>query len=169
VQQRRDEGIDQVVKLFLTGVACIALVTACAMGGRSKQATAPAQAREAAPPTSAGATMPGEPDARAEIEQLYAEIEKQRQGLGMKEPSAAALPMPAQPMSAAPKSTDTTCKPAKTDKCTQSCTFSDSICDNAKKICDIAATMDKDAWAADKCAKSTETCKTAHETCCSCQ
>ena len=154
------------VKYFLASVACMGLVAACAMGGaqQSRQTAAPVAA------DSGGAsTMPGD-DPRAEIEKLSAEIDQKRTELGLAEPQmSSSASTPAEPMSTTPLSTDATCKPAKTDRCSQSCTFSDSICTNAARICKIAATLTADTWAAGKCSSSKQTCDSAHESCCSCQ
>ena len=150
------------VKRVVLGIAGIALVVAC---GAGKQ---PSMAAPVASETSAaGSPMPGDP--RAEIEHLWAVIEQQRGDLGLAAPSSPLAPGPATPMASTPRSTDETCKPAKTDKCTQSCTFSDSICKNAARICELAQQLAADTWAAEKCTRAKETCATAHESCCGCQ
>lgn len=163
------------VRIFALGVACMGLVAACAMGG-AKRASAPAEttaaAQTAAPPTAAAQTdaqtMPVA-DPRAEIERLSADIDARAGTLQLAPPPAGAALPDAQPMSSTPLSTDATCKPAKTDRCTQACTLSDSICDNAKRICDLAQQLTADAWAADKCSRAKQTCATAHDNCCGCQ
>jgi hypothetical protein len=141
----------------------VTLVVAC--GGATKQATTAAPV--AAETSSAGSPMPGDP--RAEIEHLWAVIEQQRTDLGLAAPSSPLAPGPATPMASTPLSSDDTCKPAKTDRCTQSCTFSDSICKNAARICEIAEQLVADTWAAEKCTRAKQTCDTAHESCCGCQ
>jgi len=151
------------VRPLVAGVACMAIVAAC---GARKHAASPQVASSqtmSAPPDS----MPRDP--RAEIEGLYREIEQQRGALDLPEPPAPAAGAQARPMASVPLSTDATCKPAKTDRCTQSCTFSDSICKNAERICELAAQMPQDTWAADKCERATQTCETAHDSCCGCQ
>lgn len=156
------------VRLFVAGALCMALVTACAMGGKpaSTSARAPETAPAVAGAQSEQTVMPADP--RTEIEQRYAEIEKQRADLGLAEPQVAPSSSAATPMASVPLSTDATCKPAKTDTCTQSCTFSDSICKNAERICVLAADM-KSEWAADKCASAKKTCESAHDKCCTCK
>ncbi len=147
------------VKAFVTSALCMAIVAAC--GASKQQATSPVAAE------SSTTSMPNDP--RAEIEQLWAAIEDQRGDLGIAAPTSPIEPGPASPMSSTPLSTDDTCRPAKTDKCTQSCTFSDSICKNAARICEIAQQLAADTWAAEKCTRAKQTCETAHETCCGCQ
>jgi hypothetical protein len=138
----------------------MAIVAACG-ASKANYAAAPVAAESSARP------MPGDP--RAEIEQLWAAIEQQRGDLGLAAPTSPIEPGPASPMASTPLSSDDTCKPAKTDKCTQSCTFSDSICKNAARICELAAQLTADTWAAEKCTRAKQTCETAHETCCTCQ
>jgi hypothetical protein len=149
------------VRLLGLGAACMVIVAACAS---SKQVRAPATE---APASTAGATMPNDP--HAEIERLYAEIEAQRGQGELPEPAAPATAAPAEAMASVPLSSEATCKPAKTDRCTQSCELSDSICTNAGRICELAAQIPQDAWAADKCGRAKQTCETAHESCCTCQ
>jgi len=146
----------------------MAIVAACAAGGKQAAMHSPAPAETTAAGSPGGEPpLPGKEDPRAEIDRRFAEIEEKRKSLDIQ--SYAAAPGPATPMASVPLSTDASCKPAKNDKCTQSCTFSDSICDNAKRICDLAASMEGDKWAADKCSSAKQTCDTAHENCCSCQ
>lgn len=64
---------------------------------------------------------------------------------------------------------DPTCKPAATDTCNQSCTLSDSVCENADKICKLAEKLPGDTYAADKCRSATDSCKRTRESCCGCQ
>lgn len=149
------------MRALVAGVACMAILAAC--GASKTQYASPAVAESSA----AGSPMPGDP--RAEIEQLWATIEQQRGDLGLAAPTSPIEPGPAAPMSTTPLSTDDTCKPAKTDKCTQSCTFSDSICKNAARICELAQQLAADTWAAEKCTRAKQTCETAHESCCGCQ
>jgi uncharacterized protein with beta-barrel porin domain len=60
------------------------------------------------------------------------------------------------------------CARAQSDTCTQTCTLSDSICDNSKKICELADQLAGDAWAAQKCADGKATCTAATQRCCEC-
>lgn len=154
------------VRCFVAGVACMALVAAC-VGGKKAAMHAPAPNAQETNVAGGAPTMAETP--QAEINRLSAEIDQKRTELHLQEPTPAAMPGPATPMSSVPSSTDPTCKPAKTDTCTQSCTFSDSICKNAQRICDLAQSMDGDTWAADKCSRAKQTCEAAHERCCSCQ
>jgi len=158
-----------VVKQFIAGVTCMALVTACAMGGSKRPASVPASADTTAPAVAGSASPLGE-DPTTEINRRYAEVEKQRDAMQLREPeiSSPLAPSAANPMATTPSSDDPTCKRAKNDTCDQSCELSDSICDNAKRICDLAAEM-KSEWAYEKCAKAKSTCETSHEKCCSCQ
>ncbi len=157
------------MKQFIAGVTCMALVTACAMGGAKRSASAPQSAETSAAGAAPSQSPLGE-DPTTEINRRYAEVEKQRDALQLPEPeiSSPLAPSGANPMAETPKSTDATCKPAKNDTCSQSCELSDSICDNATRICTLASEM-KSEWAYEKCAKAKSTCETSHEKCCSCQ
>ena len=132
-------------------------IIACAAS--NKAAVAPAA------PTSAdaGPVMPGNP--HAEISALEKHIVDQGGTFVAQDVMASA----AVPMTVAPKSSDATCHPAQTDRCSDSCKLSDSICDDAKKICDIATTLAGDTWAAGKCESGKTSCTDAHAHCCSCR
>lgn len=151
-------------------LACVALAVSC--GGARKVTSPPTAAPETTAPSSVeGAqTMPVD-DARAELERRVAELEQQRTTMGLPEPAISSSPAsePATPMGSVPQSADASCKPAKTERCTSSCTLSDSICTNASRICDLASQLAGDGWAATKCAQAKQTCESAHERCCSCQ
>jgi hypothetical protein len=165
--QHTDEGC-RMVKGSVTGVLVVAAcVTLASCGGRKAGPMAPTSA----PSTTGGAAaptdmMPGSP--KSEIERLFAEVEQRRTELALPEPTPEAPHSPASPMSAPPLSTDATCKPAKTDRCTTSCTLSDAICTNADKICKLASELAGDTWAADKCSRAKQTCDAAHTSCCGC-
>jgi hypothetical protein len=74
------------------------------------------------------------------------------------------------PMATKQVKDDATCRPAKTDTCTQMCSLSDSICDNKDRICELATTkLPGDAWAAGKCSDATKSCTDAHARCCDCK
>lgn len=144
------------------GVAfALMFVVACAMGGAQK-AAAP---REQAMP-SVASTAPG--SLKADLDQLYAQLEQDRESMGLEEPMAIATPAPI-PMATHPTTqTDAACHPAKSETCDSSCKLSDSICTNADKICKLAKDLEPDADAAAKCEKADKTCKTAHDKCCGC-
>lgn len=154
-------------------IALAALAVSC--GGARKvtspSTAAPETSPATAPSDAAGTqTMPVE-DARAELERRVAELEQQRTTMQLPEPaiSSSAASEGATPMGSVPRSTDASCKPARTERCTSSCTLSDSICTNASRICELASQLPGDGWAATKCAQAKQTCESAHETCCSCQ
>ncbi len=131
--------------LLLASLASVAIV-ACASNQRAQQVPA-AQA------------MPGASPQRDEIARLSQEIESQRSTLGLGATSA-------RPMNAGSDTAGCTRSTAST--CTQSCTLSDSICDNAKKICELAKQLPGDAWAEQKCSDGSATCDQARARCCAC-
>lgn len=152
----------------LAAIAWCAIVIACAAN--------PSANKGAVAPTSA-AQAPRSPQ-DDQINQLAAEIDRERAEMGLAEPavspacangacggSSLAIPMN-EPVT--PSSADKTCHPAPTDACKQSCTLSDSICVNSKKICEIAQQLTGDTWATQKCSESSATCKAAHDRCCAC-
>lgn len=146
------------------------IVIACAAGSKKQMAPSAAEPHtvQGAPIGAETSPMPASDHAR--IQQLADAIERDRTGGGFAEPTPAAIALlQPTPMATIPSSTDATCKPAKTDRCSSSCKLSDSICVNAGKICDIAKDLIGDKWAGDQCTKATATCNTSHETCCSCQ
>ena len=148
-----------------TAVLLGIVIASCA--ARSKSAAPPTAS--SAEPISMGATNP-----RAELDQLDADITAQMSKLGVERPA----PAPActnecaQQMStaaAAAVASDPQCKPAQSEKCTESCTLKDSICKNAGRICEIASQLGgNDAYANDKCTSGTASCDAAKQRCCSC-
>jgi hypothetical protein len=161
------------VRLLLTAAGTAAIV-ACAMGGAQKAQSLPTTAGAPAPQT---LPQPNRPE-DDQIAELAKRIDQDRGTLGLPEPT------PEKPTGAMPMSQDThpsvaptpvgpveptqaTCHPA-SDTCTQSCTLSGSICDNAKKICDIASELPGDAWASNKCVEGNQTCSAAKKRCCDC-
>lgn len=152
----------------LFAIALCAALASC--GGAKRPAMSPtSEVATVAPGTAAEPTqvMPGTP--RTEIDELWAKIEQERQTLGLTEPAPDPMPAAPERMSSVPMSTDASCRPAKTERCTSSCTLSDSICRNADRICELALGMPGDTWAAGKCARAKQTCESAHQSCCSCQ
>jgi len=136
------------------------LVAACAMGGRAQKSAAP-QESQAMP-----SVAPSSP--KAELDQLYAQVEAEREQLGLPEPMASGAPS-AIPMGEHPTTqTDAACHPAESETCTSSCTLSDSICTNADKICKLAKDLAPDPDAAAKCEKAGKSCTAAHDKCCGC-
>jgi hypothetical protein len=162
--QQRDESA--MVKRVASVALCVALA-ACAVGPPSR-AVSPQAAAEPEAGTPGAQAMPGDP--RAEIEALWERVEAERGQLGL-----TAVPAPegaapqATPMTTVPRSSDPSCQPAKTERCTSSCTLSDSICTNAQRICELAAQLPADDWARGKCAQATRTCESAHASCCGCR
>lgn len=69
---------------------------------------------------------------------------------------------------AVPSPGDASCRPAASERCTEACTLSTSICDNQGKICELAGQLPGDDWAASKCASARSSCRAAREACCSC-
>jgi hypothetical protein len=142
----------------------MAVVVACAGAGH-KAAMAPASGGQA--PQAPMAPM--SPEAQ-QIDTWANEIERDRQTMGLEAPHEASVPHAAVAMSSPlTVQSDAACHPAKTDTCTQSCTLSDSICNNSAKICDLASKMAGDDWAAKKCGTARETCEAGHKKCCDCQ
>lgn len=137
------------------------LITACAMGGAQKASMAPASEQRPQ-------TMPSTDSPKAELDRLYAEVERERESMQLGEPmvsAGAAMPMADPPTT----QTDNACRPAQSESCTSSCKLSDSICKNAGSICKLAKDLAPDEDAAAKCVKADKTCKTAHDKCCGCQ
>ena len=145
--------------LRLSVIALVAGVVAC--GG--------AKAPMAVKPEQTGAKPLPSEDPRTQIDQLEADIAAARDTLGLAEPSESELPgTQAVPLSKPPYLQDGTCKPAKNDTCTKSCTLSDSICGNADKICKLAVEINDDP-ARGKCVKANKTCELSRKKCCGCQ
>jgi hypothetical protein len=62
-----------------------------------------------------------------------------------------------------------TCKPSRSDTCTQTCTIKESICKNAARICQLAIDLGgNDAYANDKCSSGNASCEAAKQRCCGC-
>jgi hypothetical protein len=115
--------------------------------------------------------MPGDP--RTEIDRLSQEIDAALATAGVATSTPASCAdsnaCTADPYDAMPRGTDPTCKPAANDVCTQSCTLSDSVCENAGKICKLAAQLGgADAYANGKCQSGNDSCKRTREKCCGC-
>ncbi len=135
------------VKLFVLGATAALAIAACA--SRRDAQTMPAQA----------APVMASPQ-HDEITRLAQEIETERGTLGL--PAS-----PAHAMSGG-NGNAVECTRSAASTCAQSCTLSDSICDNAKKICDLAKQLPGDAWADQKCSDGTATCDQAKAACCAC-
>ena len=121
----------------------------------------------------------GVSNARTELERLDLEITAEMQKLAEPRPAPpvgacvenCAQPMATQAQTAkqATQTDDATCKPAKTETCTESCTLKGSICTNAGKICTIAADLGgTDAYANEVCNRGLASCEAAKKRCCSC-
>ena len=124
------------------------------------------QGRETTPGRETTGVMPA--GGRADIDRLYADIEKQRDQLGLTEPNQTQIDRaPTQAMASPIK--DPSCRPAQNDTCKTSCTLGSSICDNASRICEIAKTLPGDNEATNKCARANTTCSAASEKCCKCR
>jgi hypothetical protein len=148
--------------------ALLAGLLACSVGPRAR-AVSPATAADQPAGAPPGAqTMPDDP--RAEIEELWQRVETERGRLGLTAAPAHQGAAPeATPMTTVPRSSDPSCQPAKTERCTSSCTLSDSICSNAQRICELATQLPADDWARGKCVQATRTCESAHASCCGCR
>jgi hypothetical protein len=146
-------------------LACWVAVVACA-GGKMKSAAAPSSG--GAEPVS---PMPGDP--HNEIDRLAKAIDDELANAGVATSTPASCETAhtcnAEPYDVKPRVEDPTCKPASTSVCTQSCTLSDSVCDNAAKICKLATQLGgADAYANEKCQSGNESCKRTREKCCGC-
>ena len=149
------------MRVWLAALVC-AVVVACAAAPK-KSEVAPPRTQ----PDGGHELLPA--SQREQIEQLEAAIAADRTTLELAEPSdAEAMGTKPEPMGTTPAIQNPSCKPAKTDKCTTSCTLSDSICTNADSICRIAVDMNDD-WARGRCAKANKTCEGARGKCCGCQ
>lgn len=151
--------------------ACLALVVACAAGKSSMSAPQTAPTTEATP---AGIGVDGG-NARDRILELEIQIDQQIAQLGLPPTPPPACPngncsaSAAEPMTVTPSAQDTTCKPGKSETCTQSCTLSDSICDNAGKICELAKELGgDDNFANEKCTRGKASCQASRTRCCGC-
>jgi hypothetical protein len=144
------------------GLVLAAALVACAGGSPKSSAVAPA------------AMAPAQPgDRHAEIEALDRQIADELARAHVTPPAAPACRGDAcatamsQPF-AVPAATDATCHPAASDRCSDACTISTSICSNQDKICALAQQLAGDDWAANKCASARASCQAAHDSCCSC-
>ncbi len=168
------------VRTFIAATLCMAIVACAGKGSRAPVAASSERgvvsAGSSREPIAAGpetgpqtGPMPGDP--KAEIEEIWNDIEIETKRIGLSVPAQPAIGTspPAQPMSTIPRSTDASCKHSNSDTCTQSCTLSDSICTNADKICKLAAKLQGDDWAAGKCTQAKQSCDQAHESCCTCK
>jgi hypothetical protein len=160
---------------LVLGAACAAVI---ACGGSKKAAQAPSAvtvpAAVGAEPT--GAMAPDDP--RARIEQLDQAITADLAKLELDRPAVpptACIQPPCDTEATAaaaarpPTAADPTCTPGQSTVCKDTCTLSDSICDNAGKICEIAQDLGgNDAWANEKCASGIASCDAARKRCCGC-
>jgi len=147
----------------LLAVALLAMGLAC--GGSRPKAAASA-------PSPAAAEMREEP--RAQIEALDREIASDMAKANVAPPVIAPCSGPscAAAMStpfATPTTIDSVCRTAQSQRCTDVCTLSTSICNNQQKICDLAKQLPGDDWAANKCESARASCKASNESCCTCQ
>jgi hypothetical protein len=146
----------QVSRGVVVGLAISGMLVACAARGPYAMKSQPPRAAS----TDAGLpTGRGGPE-HDEIDTAWAAIESERASGG--------LTAPFEGYAVTPIADLKVCTHAASDKCTNTCTVSDSICDNAKKICDLAAKVPADAWAAGKCDDGTKSCDQAHDNCCAC-
>jgi hypothetical protein len=114
---------------------------------------------------------PADPS-HAKIEQLAQQIDQQSAQMGLA-PHGVAPRCPdcgaiATASVTLPWKTDPQCHPGQSETCTQSCTVSDSICENSRNICQLADELKPDTWAQNKCDASKETCAASHAKCCAC-
>jgi hypothetical protein len=96
-----------------------------------------------------------------EIQALSNEIDSQRTQLGVT--NASPMAAPTNPVAAA-----ASCPRPDNDRCSQTCTLSDSICGNAKRICELADQLVGDTWANGKCGDAKQVCAEAATRCCEC-
>jgi hypothetical protein len=155
LQLQRDATAGGAVKAWPLVVIAWCLVLACA----SHAVPTSAPTHERAP------VMPQDP--HAEIERLSSEIERARGTMELPPPAVPAMATSAEPMANVPLSTS--CTHGTSQKCTDSCQLSDSICTNADKICKLASQLAGDTWAGGKCDRAKATCDDASKQCCSCQ
>jgi len=146
------------VKTLAAAWLCL-VVLACASASRQTMATAPQANTAGATPMPAG-------DPRAQIEELSNRIAAERQQMSLAPPTEP-MAAPTAPLGVS-HIQDASCHPASTATCSDTCTLSDSICDNAGKICKLADSLPGDDWAAGKCNTAKQTCSGAHKRCCEC-
>jgi hypothetical protein len=132
------------VKLWACAAIIAAVAIACA-----------AQPRPASSPASS-AESPHD-----EIQALSNEIDGERTQLGVS--NASPMSTPTNPVAVA-----ASCPRPDNDRCSQTCTLSDSICGNAKRICQLADQLGNDSWANGKCDDAKQTCADATKRCCEC-
>lgn len=139
--------------LWALGAALgISAAVACAAGRPMPQTSAP------------GNPLPPAGDVRDQITDLDRQLGAARDELGLDAPTADEL-APAHAMSIAALAV---CTPSGSQTCTDVCTLSGSICDNATKICDLAQQLPGDGWAAERCDAGKATCAKAATRCCEC-
>ncbi|HEY5952224.1 MAG TPA: hypothetical protein VIV40_42290 [Kofleriaceae bacterium] len=145
----------------LLAALCCTIVVACATASRP-------QTQEVKPQTGQDASLlPA--SKRDQILELERKIDADRTTLALAEPAQTDYAnTAAEPMGTKPATQNPTCRPAKTETCTSSCTLSDSICKNADSICRLAIEMNDD-WARGRCAKANKTCEGSRTKCCGCQ
>ena len=146
----------------LSGLAGV-VAGACGAVAIAACATARAPASSAGP---APAVATGT-DGRSEIQRLDRELAAARDKLGLPEPLDLGSG-PASPL-AVPPQPESTCHPATTDTCSDTCTLADAICTDAGRICALAKQLPDDPWAAGRCTSGDQSCVAAHARCCGCQ
>jgi len=152
--------------LGLLGAVLCMIAVACA-ASRPQKAAAPAATGGMEAPQRPEIVKPLSPQ-DDEIEQLARDLEAKRVELGLPtEPGCAGATCAQTPEPLALVQPTAECRP-QTETCKQSCTLSDSICENSKKICDLAGQLAGDAWAAKKCTDGNTTCTAAKAKCCKC-
>jgi hypothetical protein len=150
-------------------VMCCAIAIACG-GAQAQMSVAPA-----APPVATPAAVEDArgQDPRAEIEALDRQITDELARANVARPmtatctGAACAEAMSQPFTT-PRVADPQCHPASTDRCSDACTLSTSICNTQQKICALANQLAGDDWAANKCESAKTSCQAAHDRCCSC-
>lgn len=127
----------------------------------------------AAPSPSNGRGSDTRGDARGEIDALDRQIADELSRAHVAPPPVAMCTGPTcatamnQPFSV-PAIGGPACRPASTDRCTDACTLSTSICTNQQKICELATQLAGDDWAGNKCERARASCRAARDGCCSC-
>jgi hypothetical protein len=107
------------------------------------------------------ASSPSQQSPHDEIQALSNEIDGQRTQLGVT--NASPMAVPTNPVAVA-----ASCPRPDNDRCSQTCTLSDSICGNAKRICELADQLAGDSWATGKCDNAKQVCDDATKHCCEC-
>jgi hypothetical protein len=115
----------------------------------------------AAQPRPAASTSPSAQSPHDEIQSLSNEIDSQRAQLGVT--TASPMATPTNPVAAA-----ASCPRPEGDRCSETCTLSDSICGNAKRICQLGDQLAGDSWASGKCDDAKQVCADATKRCCDC-